>query len=277
MQLGWLQPIEITSDGTYTMRASELYPDVYRISAGYNRSAGEFLLIENRQPLLFDINLWTGGPLIYHVDQSAGPGNNDRGFPGMTNPDGWPGNGKHYEVALLQADGLYELEQGLSNGNAGDFWLAGTTLGPGNGESVATSSGTYPNSDSYANGKIQVTDLVITNFMEVSPMVWSFDIQGLPPAAPATPAPAPVAPTPHPVFAPVPAPVPSTAAPSKHLTVSPSPTIQGETFAPTALPMMSTQSPIKPPVPSGGISKKVSFAFWIMAHSASVVLFSDLV
>ena len=244
MQLGWLNPIEITSDGTYTMRASELYPDVYKISAGFNASAGEFLLIENRQPLLFDINMWTGGPLIYHVDQSAGPGNNFRGFPGMTNPGGWPGNGRHYEVALLQADGLYRLEQSLSNGDAAMFWLTGETLGPGNGESVATSSGTYPNTDSYAGGIIKRTNIVLTNFKEVSPMVWSFDVQGLPPSAPSTPAPAPVGPTPHPVFAPVPLPGAPTLSPIVSAPAS-SPTSPNQAPS-TASPTRAGLGPVSP-------------------------------
>ena len=232
MQLGWLSPTEITADGTYTMRASELYPDVFKISAGYNSSAGEYLLIENRQPLLFDIDLWTGGPLIYHVDESAGPGNNYRGFPGMS---GWPGNGKHYAVALLQADGQYRLEQSLSNGDAAMFWLAGTTLGPGNGETVSSSSGTYPNTDSYAGGNIKTTGITLTNFVEISPMVWSFDVKGLPPVAPSTPIPAPVAPTPHPVFAPVP--VPTSSAP-----LSIAPTLAP--IAPTPAPVPSTPAPV---------------------------------
>jgi len=135
------------------------------------------LLIEYRGPYLFDINMWTSGITVYHVDMNTnGTGNVWRGFPGEP---GWPGNGDHYQVALLQADGLYQLEQALDDGDATDFWLPGKTLGPGNGELVATSSGTYPNTDSYAFGNIKVTNLVLTNFQTVSPGVASFEVQGL--------------------------------------------------------------------------------------------------
>ena len=93
--------------------------------------SGEYLLIENRQPVLSDEKLWQpGGILIYHIDENVeGGGNRFRGGPFV---DGWPGNGLHYKVALLQADGEYELEKALNQGHIGDFWKVGQRLGPGN-------------------------------------------------------------------------------------------------------------------------------------------------
>lgn len=110
MEIGALEPIEITVDGIYTARASALYKDVYRISLPYED--GEYLLIENRQPVLSDVDLWPpGGILIWHIDENtAGIGNRYRGGPFL---EGWPGNGDHYRVALLQADGEYELEKAI--------------------------------------------------------------------------------------------------------------------------------------------------------------------
>jgi hypothetical protein len=178
MQIGALNPIEITADGIYTARPSALYPDVYMIKGSY--PSGEYLLIENRQPLLSDKNMWEpGGILIWHIDENAeGNGNFVRGGPFV---DGWPGNGAHYKVAVLQADGKYELEMALNLGHIDDFWKAGDILGPGNGESVATSAGTYPNTDGYSSGNIIVTGLIIDLFTEVSPSPsnWSFRIQNL--------------------------------------------------------------------------------------------------
>ena len=175
--LGWVTPIEITQDGTYTARPSELYPDIYIIQQGYD--VGEYLMVENRQPLEFDANMWTGGILIYHIvvppDGYIG-GNEPRGFPGQP---GWPANGNHYPVALLQADGLYELEKAESNGGPDDFYLSTSQrLGPGNGELVATSAGIYPNTDSYAFG-IRATGIIIDNFQETESGVWSFRVQGM--------------------------------------------------------------------------------------------------
>ena len=64
MQMGWITPVEITNDGTYTLRASELYEDYFMISQPFE-AEGEYLLIENRQPLLFDARLWQPGTFVF--------------------------------------------------------------------------------------------------------------------------------------------------------------------------------------------------------------------
>lgn len=188
MKIGALDPIEITEDGIYDARPSAIHPDVYIISAPYED--GEYLLIENRQPLLSDANMWEpGGIVIYHIDESTeGYGNFIRGGPFV---DGWPGNGEHYKVAVLQADGKYELEMALNLGHIDDFWKEGDVLGPGNGESVATDAGTYPNTDSYVEGNIRVTGLVIDLFTDEGNGEWSFRVQNLATEAP-TKAPTPL-------------------------------------------------------------------------------------
>jgi hypothetical protein len=184
MEIGGFNPIEITTDGIYTARASEYYPDIYMISRPY--PSGEYLLIENRQPVLSDQNLWKpGGILIYHVDENTGGnGNRVRGGPFV---EDWPGNGAHYKVALLQADGKYELEQALNQGHIQDFWKTGDVLGPGNGELVATDAGTYPNTDSYVSGNIRITGLEVDQFTETESGVWSFRVSNLVPLPPSPP------------------------------------------------------------------------------------------
>ena len=177
-KIAWVNPIEITTDGVYTARPSELYPDIYKISAGY-QNPQEYLLIENRQPILFDEQLspsGTGGFVVYHIDETS---NNVRGYPGQQDADGntWPLNGNHYQVAVLQRDGLYHLEKGENNGDAGDFYLPdmGYTLGPGNGHTV------FPNTDSYSSGVYEETGIIITNFVTVDATngILSFEVQGL--------------------------------------------------------------------------------------------------
>lgn len=172
MKIGALEPIDILNDGVYRFNASSsLEPIVYRIQAPY--PTGEYLLIENRQPILSDKNLWApGGIVIYHIDELA-DGNKVRGGPFV---EGWPGNGAHYQVAVLQADGKYELEKAVNLGDANDFWKAGDVLGPGNGELVATLAGTYPNTDSYQGGNIAVTSLSIANFTDEGGGEWSFEV-----------------------------------------------------------------------------------------------------
>ena len=183
MELNWIDPIEITHDGTYTARPSELHPDIYIIRHGYPN--GEYLLIENRQALEYDERMWggVGGILVYHIDTIKWDrilkvhNNAPRGFPGL---DEWPKSGQHYPVALLQADGMYHLEKAQNNGETADFYREPyQRLGPGNGEQIATDEGIYPNTDSYAMGNIQVTGIVIENFRETDPGVWSFDVKGI--------------------------------------------------------------------------------------------------
>jgi len=171
LEMGFLEePIEITQSGIYTARPSNDFPDIYAIKRGYPE--GEMLLLENRQNTGHDVSLPTGGMLIFKIDGTIDyNGNRRHGFPGQVNTpeDGqsWPSNGLHYPIALLQADGDYDLEQARNNGDSGDFYnTPAQILGPGNGELVSTSDGTYPNTDSYVNGEIKVTGTTIDNFRE---------------------------------------------------------------------------------------------------------------
>ena len=173
-QLGWTTPIEITQDGTYTLRPIELYPDLYILRKGF-ANAKEYLLLENRQPIVNDYDekfFAPGGIVIYHVDENIwdvfpyepGPkGQYPRGGP-FLGPS-WPKNGKHYPVAILQADGLYELEQALNGGDAKDLWNVPTQkLSP-----QGTQDGNkYPNTDSYAFGKIKSTGITLQNFQTIT-------------------------------------------------------------------------------------------------------------
>jgi M6 family metalloprotease-like protein len=223
----WIVPIEIQNDGTYTIRALNNYGDAYKISKGF--PAGEYLLIENRNPEGYDSGLPGAGLLIYHIDENMAQ-QNRTGFPSQS---GWPGNGNHYRCALLQADGKYDLEQEVNNGDAGDYWVQGMTLGPGNGQ-------TYPNTDSYQNGNVQATGITITD-ISAAGSTMTFGVSGLgeppvssttaPPVTPTTPSPTtapPVLPTtPGPTTIPsisptTPAPnAPITSFPTAQSTVSP--------------------------------------------------------
>ena len=149
----WIQPIVITSDGTYTARPSTTAADYYQINLG---PEGEYLILEYRIPVDYDINFYdNGGLIIWHIDQLAdmaqsGAGQGKAGFPGQ---DGWPENGNHYRVAIVQRDGLYEIEQGINIGDGGDLFLPGDLLGP---------SSTFPNTASYQGGNIAQSGITIT-------------------------------------------------------------------------------------------------------------------
>ncbi|KAG7336621.1 M6 family metalloprotease domain containing protein [Nitzschia inconspicua] len=191
IQLGWINPIEITGDGVYSIRAAAEAPDAYVINKGY--ASGEYLLIENRQAIQgrVDERFFTpGGITIYHIDENIWSLFGFQGVKGNTPKGGpfqgdWPGNGKHYPVALLQADGLYELEQNINGGDSGDLYNSpDQVLGPGNGETVVQAA-TYPNTDSYAFGTITVTGITIKNFQYIDgTTTMSFEVTGMGPPPP---------------------------------------------------------------------------------------------
>ena len=182
IQLGWVTPTLITASGTYTARQACTYPGVFQISKNF--PASEYLLVENRQSCNFDANIPGPGLAVFHIDDSAGY--TTEGYPGQT---GWPTNGNHYRVALLQADGLYNLEKGNNRGDATDLFSAGgvTSISP-----TGTSGGqAYPNTKAYKGGVIVDTGITISG-IGASSSSMSFTVSfGAPAPTPApTPAPA---------------------------------------------------------------------------------------
>jgi M6 family metalloprotease-like protein len=172
--LGWVTPTVIDEGGLYDMREVENYREIYRIDMGF--PTDEYLLIENRQPMegSFDdaigynferdwIFAWPqGGLMIWHIDDLAGDFdlnnvNNNEGYPGQA---GWPENGMHYRVALLQADGAYDLER--------NTWWGSDKMDPYYEENNWWESGvdeiapdTIPSTDTYQNGEVNPTDIFI--------------------------------------------------------------------------------------------------------------------
>jgi M6 family metalloprotease-like protein len=53
--VGWIEPIEIVTDGLYAIQAAEFSNQVYVIRQNY--PAGEYLMIENRQPIKWYVHL----------------------------------------------------------------------------------------------------------------------------------------------------------------------------------------------------------------------------
>ena len=151
MKAGWLIPNHIVMPGRYSLDPSVTNDTVYRIDIGI--LGNEYLIIENRQPIDYDIYLPNPGLAIWHIDEMA---EDVSGYPGQP---GWPDNGKHYRVALLQADGRYDLERGLSQGDAGDLFHADgiNALIP----SDTVFDGPFPNTDAYQNGSLYKTGIEI--------------------------------------------------------------------------------------------------------------------
>lgn len=147
--LQWAQPIMLSNPGTYSLTQVESAPQIYKITQGFRLN--EYLLIENRQPVGLESDIPQGGLAIWHIDNNT-VDNSTRGYPGQS---GWPDNGKHYKVALLQADGLYDLEKKVNQGDAGDLYRSTASLVIG--------LNTVPSADTYQGGRIVPTFNVISN------------------------------------------------------------------------------------------------------------------
>jgi M6 family metalloprotease-like protein len=174
--LGWINPVEATV-GTNQIEAAQVQepsaPQAYIVSEGF--PDGEFLLIENRQRIGFDSKMPQGGILIWHIDYTTDPSSrfiaslSNEGHPGQK---GWPQNGNHYGIALVQADGFFELERGVSAGDIDDIFH-GTgvdellpCLTPGVCQ--------QPNTDSYQSGIVTRTNVHITDISR-SQSIMSFN------------------------------------------------------------------------------------------------------
>ncbi len=163
LQLGWISPVDISQSGEYTIGQSETNNEYFVITDGY--PGNEYLMIENRQNAGFDCSLPQGGLAIWHIDDEAGF--NTEGYPGKR----WPKDGKHYRVAMAQADGNFQLEKGVNRGDSGDVHHGGGV------DAMAPGPDGHPNTDAYQSGRITVTGHTISNISSSGP-VMTFCLNG---------------------------------------------------------------------------------------------------
>ena len=167
--MGWSIPTVLSSSGTYNINQVETNNQIYRID--YNYPSNEYLLIENRQRAGTETCLDQGGLIVFHIDDNHNY--NTQGYPGQS---GWPGNGNHYRVAVLQADGNYNLEKGNNRGDAGDAY---------HGASALLDGSTVPSTDAYQGGNVYATDNQIHSISASgSSMSFFYDNLVTPPDAP---------------------------------------------------------------------------------------------
>lgn len=146
--LEWVDVEEITEDGMRALPPSSQSNKVYRISKGF--PIDEYLLIEHRDATGYDLGLHQPGLALYHVDAEG------NGKPGHPNDGVYPSN--HYQVALVQPDGRFDLETGEDEGDIGDLFHHDRFSGIGpNGPldpdgNVITEHNGYPNTNSYRGG-----------------------------------------------------------------------------------------------------------------------------
>jgi len=104
----------------------------------------EYFLVENRQKVLFDKYIPGSGMLIWHIDDATGSNSNE----------------SHYKVALMQADGLKDMELNHNRGDAGDSF-------PGSGNKRKFDNTTTPSSKSYAGSNTCVAVKSISDSLPV--------------------------------------------------------------------------------------------------------------
>ncbi|MCA9770965.1 MAG: M6 family metalloprotease domain-containing protein [Myxococcales bacterium] len=122
VRLGWIDPAVVsTSLAGVAVPNAEEYPVALKIPFGEGVSSDEFFLVENRQKIGFDTSLRQAGLLVWHVDD-AKTSNTAECVDGPVN--GACGS-SHYEMALEQADGNFDLEQRRNRGDTGDPFRAG--------------------------------------------------------------------------------------------------------------------------------------------------------
>ncbi|MEZ4417521.1 MAG: M6 family metalloprotease domain-containing protein [Gemmatimonadota bacterium] len=114
LALGWLTPVDLPPGAALGVRALqpvETSRQVLRVPSG--TGSGDYLLLENRQPLGFDDNMERGGLLVWAVDEAELSG---RWLSNTVNS-----NVNRRGVRLLEADGRAQLTlPGGGRGDAGD-------------------------------------------------------------------------------------------------------------------------------------------------------------
>ncbi len=133
IDLGFIEPVNVTAAGTYDVPAVETSGTVYRLWTD-GGSGFQYFLLSNRRPVGYDAALPAHGVLIWHVDDTVGS-NDNQWYPGYTDYG-------HYHLALEQADGLWQLEKYTSSGDPGDPY-------PGSSENQYFQHWTTPDSDDY--------------------------------------------------------------------------------------------------------------------------------
>jgi immune inhibitor A len=130
-----------------TLPAVETNPTFYRAWTNGN-SGNEYFLIENRQKTGYDTYIPAAGLLLWHIDDNMGSNSNEW----------WPGCGysSHYNVALVQADGLWDLEHGNDQGDTGDPFPGVSNVRAINGSGAL-------NTNSYAGAATNVALANISN------------------------------------------------------------------------------------------------------------------
>jgi immune inhibitor A len=136
--LGFATPTEVTKSQSLTLRPVDQHPDIYKVIVP-GSNGREYFMLENRQQSGFDAGLEYNldgknlhGLVVYHVVEDI----LSRSFWRPNEAQNWdfnhlglaqvpinPANGeRHYAVSVMQADGQFDMERYLNDGDAGDVF-----------------------------------------------------------------------------------------------------------------------------------------------------------
>ncbi|RJR17999.1 MAG: M6 family metalloprotease domain-containing protein [Nitrospiraceae bacterium] len=131
--LGWIEVSQGSGIASINAAGSDSAAGqntVYMLSTGLTH---EYFLVENRQPVGYDRGLeqWLGGGFgglaIWHIDENTISNKISTNF--VNSSECYPGGPScaagHYGVALMQADGKWDLEKNINRGNRTDLWYLG--------------------------------------------------------------------------------------------------------------------------------------------------------
>ena len=148
VQAGFVDPVVIERN----QRGFEIPPveeeDAIYILWDGGDFENEYFIIENRQQIGFDESVPGSGLLIYHVDENVNDQNDNEWYPDHQDEG-------HYIVALEQADGDWDLEQGENRGDEGDPY-------PGSDDNETFDDDSTPHSRNYRN---EETNVSVTNIL----------------------------------------------------------------------------------------------------------------
>jgi immune inhibitor A len=119
--LGWVDPVTVTTRlANETIDPAASSADVYRFFPDNQTNSQEYYLIENRQHIGFDAGLRGTGLAVWHIDDGMASLNNLDNSQECAAPSDC--SNIHYRVALVQAEGDWDLEIGYNSGDTGDLY-----------------------------------------------------------------------------------------------------------------------------------------------------------
>ena len=141
-QQSWVKVVNQTQNELLTIADVKDQQTIYRLWKD-GAQGREYFLVENRQRRAYDRLLPGDGLLVYHIDDAIESNADER----------------HPKVALVQADGRGDLNNGANRGDAGDAY-------PGTSANRTLNAISTPNSRSYAGVS---TDVALTEISASSP------------------------------------------------------------------------------------------------------------